>query len=38
MALLFEHDQDHAGVAVEEGVKYVVRTDVMYFPDPSRHD
>jgi prolyl 4-hydroxylase len=38
MALLFDHDQDHAGVAVDTGVKYVVRTDVMYYPDPSRHD
>lgn len=38
MALLFEHDQDHAGVAVSAGRKYVARTDVMYFPDLSSPD
>lgn len=35
-ALLFEHDQDHAGVVVTEGRKYVARSDVMYFPDWSQ--
>lgn len=32
-ALLFEHHLEHAGVAVAGGRKYVLRTDVMYFPD-----
>ena len=30
MALVFEHAILHEGVAVEEGTKYVLRTDVMY--------
>lgn len=29
-ALVFEHSILHEGVAVEEGIKYVLRTDVMY--------
>ena len=29
-ALVFEHAILHEGVAVEEGSKYVLRTDVMY--------
>ena len=32
-ALLFEHHLEHAGVVVTAGRKYVLRTDVMYFPD-----
>jgi prolyl 4-hydroxylase len=30
MALLFEHSQMHQGAPVTRGVKYVLRTDVMY--------
>ena len=30
MALLFQHDLEHAGNPVIKGVKYVLRTDVMY--------
>jgi hypothetical protein len=30
MALLFQHEVLHEGCAVESGVKYVLRTDVMY--------
>jgi predicted 2-oxoglutarate/Fe(II)-dependent dioxygenase YbiX len=30
MALLFRHDVLHTGAAVEDGTKYVLRTDVMY--------
>jgi prolyl 4-hydroxylase len=30
MALLFRHDLEHAGSPVIDGVKYVLRTDVMY--------
>lgn len=30
MALLFRHDLYHAGSEVTQGVKYVLRTDVMY--------
>lgn len=30
MALLFFHDLEHEGSAVTQGVKYVLRTDVMY--------
>ncbi len=29
-ALIFKHDVRHEGVAVEEGIKYVLRTDIMY--------
>jgi hypothetical protein len=29
-ALLFQHDLWHQGVEVEDGVKYVLRTDVLY--------
>ncbi|MDC8003605.1 2OG-Fe(II) oxygenase [Aureisphaera galaxeae] len=30
MALIFRHDLEHAGNPVEEGVKYVLRTDIMF--------
>src|ERR1044071_530990 len=30
MALLFQHEVLHEGCAVESGVKYVLRSDVMY--------
>ncbi|MBI3134559.1 MAG: 2OG-Fe(II) oxygenase [Bacteroidetes bacterium] len=30
MALIFEHSLMHEGTPVEEGVKYVLRTDIMY--------
>jgi predicted 2-oxoglutarate/Fe(II)-dependent dioxygenase YbiX len=30
MALIFRHDLEHAGNPVEKGVKYVLRTDIMY--------
>lgn len=30
MALLFFHDIEHEGSSVKQGVKYVLRTDVMY--------
>lgn len=30
MALLFQHEVLHEGCAIESGVKYVLRTDVMY--------
>lgn len=33
-ALVFEHAIVHEGVAVDEGSKYVLRTDVMYGPGP----
>lgn len=33
-ALVFEHLQVHEGAAVEEGRKYVLRTDVMYTRKP----
>lgn len=29
-ALLFDHDIRHEGALLEEGVKYAIRTDVMY--------
>ena len=32
MALLFYHHLDHKGDTVRDGVKYVLRTDVMYRP------
>ena len=32
MALLFRHAMLHEGVEVEQGTKYVLRTDVMYRP------
>ena len=32
MALVFHHPQLHEGAVIEEGVKYVLRTDVMYAP------
>ena len=34
MALIFEHPILHAGVAVESGRKYVLRSDVMYRREP----
>lgn len=30
MALIFKHELVHAGLPVSEGVKYVLRTDIMY--------
>jgi predicted 2-oxoglutarate/Fe(II)-dependent dioxygenase YbiX len=30
MALIFRHDLEHAGNPVTEGIKYVLRTDIMY--------
>lgn len=33
LALVFHHPQLHEGAAVESGVKYVMRTDVMYGGD-----
>jgi hypothetical protein len=32
MGLFFEHQLSHQGAAVTEGVKYVLRSDVMYGP------
>jgi hypothetical protein len=36
MALVFAHRQLHEGAAVEQGRKYVLRTDVMYLYPASR--
>ena len=30
MALIFQHDVEHAGNPVTQGAKYVLRTDIMY--------
>ena len=30
MALAFRHENEHEGVLVKSGLKYVIRTDVMY--------
>ena len=30
MALVFKHDLEHAGNAVTKGIKYVLRTDIMF--------
>ncbi len=30
MALIFFHDLEHEGTAVTQGIKYVLRTDIMY--------
>ena len=30
MALIFQHDLEHAGNPVTQGIKYVLRTDIMY--------
>jgi hypothetical protein len=35
-ALLFIHDTWHEGAAVSRGVKYVLRSDVLYGPAPPR--
>ena len=35
-ALVFDHDLLHAGRPVSRGRKYVLRSDVMYYPDPTR--
>jgi hypothetical protein len=32
MALVFDHGLIHEGAAVTDGVKYVLRSDVMYGP------
>lgn len=32
MALIFLHQLEHEGTAVTKGVKYVLRTDIMYLP------
>jgi prolyl 4-hydroxylase len=29
-ALIFQHDLEHEGSAVKQGIKYVLRTDIMY--------
>jgi len=34
-ALIFQHDLEHEGTAVHEGIKYVLRTDIMYRLDES---
>ncbi|KAF8931059.1 hypothetical protein BGZ47_000256 [Haplosporangium gracile] len=34
-ALIFQHDLVHEGSRVVEGVKYVVRTDILYGPRPT---
>jgi hypothetical protein len=34
-ALLFRHDVLHTGAVVTDGVKYVLRTDVMFRPRPA---
>ena len=36
MVLVFQHDMLHEGAAVESGVKYVMRTDVMFTATGSR--
>lgn len=36
-ALLFVHDTWHEGVAVAEGVKYVLRSDVLYGGSAASH-
>ncbi len=30
MALVFQHDLEHEGASVTEGIKYVLRTDIMF--------
>ncbi len=37
-ALLFIHDTWHEGAAVTEGVKYVLRSDVLYHPKANARD
>ena len=37
MALVFEHELLHEGAEVTGGVKYVLRSDVMYGPKETRH-
>ena len=29
-ALIFQHDLEHEGTAVDKGIKYVLRTDIMF--------
>ena len=36
MALMFEHEQLHMGAKVTAGIKYVLRSDVMYGPLKTR--
>jgi hypothetical protein len=36
MALLFLHDLYHEGSEVTQGVKYVLRSDIMYRTDNER--
>lgn len=36
MALVFEHEQLHEGAEVTAGIKYVLRSDVMYGPPRQR--
>lgn len=36
-ALVFPHNLMHRGAPVEQGLKYVLRTDVMYLVPPHRH-
>ncbi|EGC28644.1 hypothetical protein DICPUDRAFT_159898 [Dictyostelium purpureum] len=33
--LIFQHDLSHKGSAVEKGIKYCVRSDIMYKPIPN---
>lgn len=35
MALLFRHDLEHAGSPVKSGLKYILRTDIMYRLDEA---
>jgi len=35
MAIAFDHDLLHAGRPVQSGRKYLLRSDVMYYPDPT---
>src|SRR5688500_14106565 len=37
MALIFQHDLEHAGNPVTQGVKYVLRTDIMYRLEEATH-
>ena len=37
-ALIFQHDLEHEGKAVTQGIKYVLRTDIMYQLKISMND
>ncbi|KAF9098367.1 hypothetical protein BGX29_007650 [Mortierella sp. GBA35] len=36
-ALVFQHDLVHEGSKVQAGIKYVVRTDILYGPRPNNY-